>query len=84
MAPNERAFASGLVLGAIGIGYGLAPPVVSWIMMHYGWRPAFYVFALVGLVIAVLWYRFATDRPEEHSRVSPLELQRIRGDGLLS
>src|SRR5581483_4717581 len=26
MAPNERAFASGLVLGAIGIGYGLAPP----------------------------------------------------------
>ena len=80
MAPNERAFASGLVLGSIGIGYGLAPPVVSWIMVHYGWRPAFYVFALAGLVIAVLWYRFAADRPEEHPRVSALELKRIHGD----
>ena len=82
MAPNERAFASGLVLGAIGIGYGLAPPVVSWIMIYYGWRPAFYVFGLVGLIVATLWYRFATDRPEEHPRMSSLELQRIRGDSV--
>ena len=47
MAPNERA-ASGLVLGGVGVGYGLAPPVVSWIMVHYGWRSAFYVFGWLG------------------------------------
>ncbi len=81
MAPHERALASGFVLSGVGMGYGLAPPVVSWIMVHYGWRPAFYLFALTGLVLAGLWYRFATDRPEEHSRVSPQELQRIRSDG---
>jgi len=80
MAPHERAIASGLVLGGIGVGYGLAPPVVSWIMVHYGWRPAFYVFALVGVVVAGLWYWFARDYPEEHPRMSPLELQRIRGN----
>lgn len=82
MAPNERAFASGLVLGSIGVGYGLAPPVVSWIMVHYGWRPAFYVFGLVGLIVAAVWYRFATDRPDEHPRVSAVELQHIRGDSV--
>jgi ACS family glucarate transporter-like MFS transporter len=82
MASDERAIASGLVLGAIGIGYGLAPPVVSWIMVHYGWRPAFYVFALAGIILAGLWYGFATDYPEEHPRVSPLELQRIRGEAV--
>lgn len=83
MAPSERAFAGGLVLGSIGIGYGLAPPVVSWIMVHYGWRPAFYVFGLVGLVVAAVWYRFATDRPEDHPRVSAGELQFIRSDSVL-
>lgn len=82
MAPHERAFASGLVLAGIGVGYGLAPPVVSWIMLHYGWRPAFYVFAVVGVFLAAVWYRVATDRPEEHLRVSPQELRHIRSDGV--
>jgi ACS family glucarate transporter-like MFS transporter len=79
MAPNDRARASGLVLAGIGVGSVLAPPVVSWIMLHYGWRPAFYVFSAVGVIMAILWYSFATDRPEQHPRVSPQELRRIRG-----
>lgn len=81
MAPDERAVAGGLVVSGVGIGYGLAPPAVSWIMVHYGWRPAFYLFSLAGLILAGLWYHFATDNPEEHPRMSALELQRIRGDG---
>jgi ACS family glucarate transporter-like MFS transporter len=79
MAPDERAAASGLVFSGIGVGYGLAPPVVSWIMVHYGWRPAFYAFGAIGVIMAVLWHRLATDQPEQHPRVSPQELQRIRG-----
>ncbi len=81
MASDERARASGLVMSGVGVGYGLAPPVVSWIMLQYGWRVAFYVFGAVGLLLAVVWYRFATDSPEEHARVSPAELARIRDDG---
>ncbi len=81
MAPSERARAAGLVLAGVGVGYGLAPPVVSWIMVDYGWRAAFYVFGFVGLVLAVVWYRFATDLPEDHPRVSAAELARIRSDG---
>ena len=81
MAADERAVAGSLVVSGVGIGYGLAPPVVSWIMVHYGWRPAFYVFSLTGLILAGLWYRFATDNPEKHPRMSALELQRIRGGG---
>jgi ACS family glucarate transporter-like MFS transporter len=80
MAPSERAFASGLVLGSIGIGYGLAPPVVSWIMLHYGWRPAFYVFGVIGVLVAAVWYYVATDRPEDHPSVSAAELRHIRSD----
>ncbi len=68
-------------MAGVGIGYGLAPPVVSWIMVHYGWRPAFYVFALAGVVLAVCWHRFATDSPETHPRVSAQELRHIRGGG---
>jgi ACS family glucarate transporter-like MFS transporter len=50
-------------------------------MLSYSWRVAFYVFGVVGVVLAVLWYRFATDRPEDHPRVSAAELAFIRSSG---
>ncbi|MGD9762095.1 MAG: MFS transporter [Candidatus Binatia bacterium] len=81
MAPNERARAVGLLLAGMGIGYGLAPPIVSWIMIHRGWRAAFYVFGLLGIALAAWWYAYATDAPEEHPRVSAAELRRIRSAG---
>jgi ACS family glucarate transporter-like MFS transporter len=81
MAADERGLASGLVWSGLGLGYSLAPPVVAWIMVYYGWRLAFYGFAVVGVVLAALWYAYMRDRPEEHRRVSQEELQRIYGDG---
>jgi ACS family glucarate transporter-like MFS transporter len=77
MAPDERASAGGLVLSGMGIGYAITPPIVAFLMIQYGWRIAFYGFALIGVGLAFGWYRYTTDTPEEHPHVSAEELQRI-------
>ena len=78
MAPDERASAGGLVLSGMGIGYAITPPIVAFLMVQYGWRMAFGLFGLIGIGLAVGWYAYTTDTPEEHPHVSPDELQRIR------
>jgi ACS family glucarate transporter-like MFS transporter len=80
VAPDERASAGGLVISGLGMGYAITPPIVAFIMVHYGWRVAFYAFALLGILLALWWYSYATDVPERHPRMSPEELKRIRGD----
>jgi len=80
MAADERGLASGLIWSGAGLGYALAPPLVAWGMVHYGWRLAFYALAVVGILLAALWYSAVRDRPDEHPRVSQKELERIYGD----
>lgn len=80
MAADERAAAGGLVFAGVGIGYSLAPPLVAWLMVSYGWRVAFYAFSAAGILLAILWRSYATDLPEAHPRITQGELKRIRGD----
>lgn len=78
VAADERATAAGLVISGLGIGYGITPPIVAYLMVHYGWRVSFYAFGAVGVVTALCWYWYAADSPEESRRVSPQELEFIR------
>lgn len=79
MAPGERAFANSLVLGASGLGAAVTPPFIVWIMETYGWKESFYVSGLIGVGVAAAWYRYSTDRPQDHSRVNAAELATIQG-----
>jgi MFS transporter, ACS family, glucarate transporter len=74
---QERGFANGLIFAGVGAGAGSAPAIVTYIMVHYGWRWSFWLSALLGLLVGVVWFLTARDTPEEHSRVSPAELQYI-------
>jgi len=76
--PKERGMGMGVSIGGIGIGASMTPPIVAWIMVNYGWQAAFYVSALAGVVIALVWTWYARDRPEEHSSVNTTELEYIR------
>jgi ACS family glucarate transporter-like MFS transporter len=38
---GERGKANGLIFAGVGIGAGLTPPIVTAIILHYGWRAAF-------------------------------------------
>jgi MFS transporter, ACS family, glucarate transporter len=80
---QERGLANGLIFAGVGAGAGSAPAIVTYIMVHYGWRWSFWLSAMVGLLVGAVWYLTARDTPEKHPRVSPAELNHIRG-GLTS
>jgi MFS transporter, ACS family, glucarate transporter len=75
---QERGIANGWIFAGVGAGAGLSPPLVTFVMLHYGWRSSFWVCAVIGLVVGLVWFIAARDNPEEHSGVSPSELAVIR------
>jgi ACS family glucarate transporter-like MFS transporter len=80
---HERGKASGIVFGGVGLGSGIAPPLLTSIILLSGWHAAFWFCALIGVVAAAVWYVVARDTPEQHSWVSATELALIssgRGD----
>jgi len=74
---QERGFANGLIFAGVGAGAGSAPAIVTFIMVRYGWRWSFWLSAVLGLLVGVVWYLTARDTPEKHPRVSAAELQHI-------
>jgi ACS family glucarate transporter-like MFS transporter len=75
---QERGLANGIIFAGVGAGAATAPPVISYIIEHYGWHWTFWITALVGIAVGVVWYLIATDRPEDHSWVTPQEAAHIR------
>jgi len=71
-----RAFGSFLYL-AMQAGGALSPLLVVPIQMRYGWRASFYVFALLGVVWAVVWFLWFRNTPQEKRGVTPSELDEI-------
>jgi ACS family glucarate transporter-like MFS transporter len=75
---RERGIANGWIFAGVGAGAGLTPPLISYLMVHYGWRSSFWVCAAVGLLAGTVWFIAARDTPEEHPRVSAVELAVIQ------
>lgn len=53
--PARQGAANGLVLAAIGLGSALAPPLLTFAMVQWGWRTALFVSAVPAMAAAVLW-----------------------------
>ena len=78
---DERGIANGLIFAGVGAGAGVAPPLITYILLHYGWRWSFWISALIGLAGGIVWFIIARDKPEQHPSVSAEEAALIR-DGL--
>src|SRR6266404_4318203 len=74
----ERGLANGLIFSGVGVGAGFTPPLITHVMMRYGWRWSFWISAIIGLIAGTAWYFVARDTPEEHSHVSVPELTHIQ------
>ena len=77
LGPNERGLGIGIAIGGIGVGSAMTPPVTAWIMVNFGWQTAFYAAALLGLLVAVAWFLYATDHPRDHPHVNAAEIALI-------
>ena len=54
---DQRGRANGVLLGAIGLGSAIAPPLLSTVMVRWGWRTALIVSALPALAVGLVWAR---------------------------
>ena len=54
---SERALASGIFNSGSSLGALLAPPLVVWIVLRWGWRAAFLFLGAAGLVWVAVWWR---------------------------
>lgn len=79
---KERGLANGLIFAGVGVGAGLAPPIITALMISHDWRIAFFVTAVIGLVAFIVWLIFVRDTPEQHPRISPAERAYIEADRL--
>ena len=75
---QERGKANGLIFAGVGAGSGLTPPLITALIVFGGWRVSFYACALIGIVVGIVWYVLARDKPEDHPSVSASELAHIR------
>jgi ACS family glucarate transporter-like MFS transporter len=73
----ERGIANGWIFAGVGAGAGLTPPLITFLMVRYGWRFSFLVCSVIGFVAAAVWFVVARDRPQQHPGVSPEELAAI-------
>ncbi|MDI9916061.1 MFS transporter [Rhodococcus sp. IEGM 1379] len=71
---KDRDLASGILTIGAPLGVVLAAPGLTWIISSFGWRSAFFVMAVLGLVWAAAWARFGQDGPIE--KIEPVDAER--------
>jgi ACS family hexuronate transporter-like MFS transporter len=76
---KERAFATGVLNAGTNAGAIIAPLIVPFIALAYGWRGAFLIVGATGLIWLFFWYRYY-DTPARQKRLSRQELDYIQSD----
>jgi MFS transporter, ACS family, hexuronate transporter len=69
-APGERTLAIGIFNSGSMIGATIAPPLVVFLAQHYGFRAAFMVPALLGIIWTPFWFYLYRDGAGERSTLS--------------
>lgn len=77
--PKERALASGIFNSGSAVGAIVAPPLVVWVQLKWGWQAAFIIVGMLGYVWLIAWsliYRTPADlQGEVQARpASPMRL----------
>jgi sugar phosphate permease len=80
LAPSERGLAQGTTHAGSRLAGALTHAIMAALMAVWGWRLPFLLFGSLGMIWAVTWFLWYRDRPEDHSGVSPSELNWIHQD----
>ncbi|WP_256219667.1 MULTISPECIES: MFS transporter [Pseudomonas] len=75
---HEKGTATGIFLAAAKFGPVIVPPACVAIIAIWGWREIFFIFAIPGILLAVLWYFFVPNNPKHSRFVNHIELNHIR------
>jgi len=76
---RERAFGMAIFNSGASIGAVVAPPLIAYVALTYGWRKAFFIGAALSTVVMIIWFFFYRT-PAEHPNLSEEERQHILSD----
>lgn len=62
---KRRGLALGIAVTGTSIGGAIAPPLLTWMFMVYGWRTALLVCGVVVLLFAPVFYRVLANYPQD-------------------
>jgi MFS family permease len=71
---DRNGFVQGVVHSASRLGNAAAPLIVAWLIVWAGWRESFIILGVVSVVWGVIWFVYFRNRPDEHKRVTDVEL----------
>jgi ACS family hexuronate transporter-like MFS transporter len=74
---RERAFGMAIFNSGAAIGSVLAPPLIVWLSLSYGWQTTFIVTGSLGFAWLALWLLFY-QTPDRHKWLGEQERQLIR------
>lgn len=76
---KERAFGMAIFNNGASVGAVLAPPMIAYVALTYGWRKAFFIGAGLSAIVMTAWFFFYR-APAEHPRLSEKERAYIFAD----
>jgi len=80
---KERALATGIFNSGANIGAVVAPLIVPWLALEYGWRMAFIATGAIGFIWLIFWFIFY-EVPEKQKRLSQTEKAFILSDSIIT
>ncbi|VYU23482.1 MFS transporter [Metakosakonia massiliensis] len=75
---KQAATAVGFLSAGSPLGGAVAGPIVGYLAIAFGWRPAFLIIFTIGIIWMIAWFFIAANSPEKHKRVSQQELLLIQ------
>ena len=76
---KERALTTGIYNSGANIGAVLAPAVVPWLTVMYGWQEAFIAVGALGFIWIIFWWKIYA-KPEQVTNLTKEEFDYIHSD----
>lgn len=76
---KQAATAMGLLSAGSPLGGAVAGPIVGYLALAFGWRQAFVLICLIGLVWAAIWFWLAANNPAKSRLATAQERNLIAG-----
>jgi MFS transporter, ACS family, hexuronate transporter len=74
---RERAFGMAIFNSGAALGSVIAPPLIVWLQLQYGWQATFLITGTLGFLWLALWWA-VYQTPDKHRWLSNQERQLIR------
>ena len=74
---RERALGMAIVNSASTLGAIVAPPLIVWLQLRFGWRTTFLTTGALGFAWLAIW-RLFYETPDRHASITPEELTLIQ------